>query len=186
MGFSYYVNSGTLAEFFTAAVDLPAGAHVTELECSFNDTSGTANAEVKLQKSVYVVGTGPSQTTLATVASADSDGFQEVATTLDETLRYRDGNNRVFWYLSADMPADTAVRLRGCRLTWNRQITPPPGAATFNDVGTGHQQFQFVEALVAAGITSGCGNNNYCPDAPLTRGQMAVFMARLVGLHWPN
>ena len=24
------------------------------------------------------------------------------------------------------------------------------------------------------------------PDAPLTRGQMAVFLAAAFGLHWPN
>ena len=44
---------------------------------------------------------------------------------------------------------------------------------------------EFVEALVASGITAGCGNGNFCPDAPLTRGQMAVFLSKALGLHWP-
>jgi hypothetical protein len=35
-------------------------------------------------------------------------------------------------------------------------------------------------------VTGGCGNGNYCPDAPLTRGQMAVFLAKALGLHWPG
>jgi hypothetical protein len=26
----------------------------------------------------------------------------------------------------------------------------------------------------------------YCPDAPLTRGKMAVFLAKALGLDWPN
>jgi hypothetical protein len=42
----------------------------------------------------------------------------------------------------------------------------------------------FVQALVDAGITSGCGGGNFCPEAPLTRGQMAVFLAIGLGLHF--
>jgi hypothetical protein len=53
-------------------------------------------------------------------------------------------------------------------------------------VPVGHPQLQFVEALVAAGITAGCGGGNFCPDAPVTRGQMAVFLAAALGLHFPN
>jgi hypothetical protein len=26
----------------------------------------------------------------------------------------------------------------------------------------------------------------YCPDNPVTRGQMAVFLATALGLHWKN
>jgi hypothetical protein len=37
---------------------------------------------------------------------------------------------------------------------------------------------------VASGITAGCGGGNYCPDAPLTRGQMAVFLSKGLGLHF--
>ena len=29
-------------------------------------------------------------------------------------------------------------------------------------------------------------SGNYCPDAPLTRGQMAVFLSKALGLHWPE
>ena len=32
----------------------------------------------------------------------------------------------------------------------------------------------------------GCGSGNYCPDANLTRGQMAVFLSKAMGLHFPN
>jgi hypothetical protein len=56
--------------------------------------------------------------------------------------------------------------------------------ASFGDVPTNHPFFPFVEALVASGITAGSGGGNYCPDAPLTRGQMAVFLAIALGLHF--
>ncbi len=45
--------------------------------------------------------------------------------------------------------------------------------------------FQYVEALVASGITGGCGSGSYCPDNPVTRRQMAIFLAKALGLHWP-
>ncbi|MCP4963791.1 MAG: S-layer homology domain-containing protein, partial [bacterium] len=38
-----------------------------------------------------------------------------------------------------------------------------------------------IEKLSAAGITSGCNpptNNQYCPNARVTRGEMAAFLAR--------
>ncbi|HNA88653.1 MAG TPA: S-layer homology domain-containing protein, partial [Anaerolineales bacterium] len=41
--------------------------------------------------------------------------------------------------------------------------------------------WQFIERLYSAGITGGCGNGNYCPTAPVTRAQMAVFL--LKGIH---
>ena len=71
---------------------------------------------------------------------------------------------------------------------WHRRVSPAPALATFNDVPTSHPMFQYVEALSAAGITGGCQASPplYCPDAPLTRGQMAVFLAKALGLHWPN
>lgn len=69
---------------------------------------------------------------------------------------------------------------------WRRTVSDPPATPTFADVPNGHPFYQFVEALGGAGVTGGCGNGNFCPDAPLTRGQMAVFLSKALGLHWPN
>ena len=67
---------------------------------------------------------------------------------------------------------------------WKRTVSDAPGTATFADVPDNHDFYQFIEALAASGITAGCGGGNYCPDAPLTRGQMAVFLAKALGLHF--
>jgi hypothetical protein len=48
----------------------------------------------------------------------------------------------------------------------------------FDDVRPGDFAFSFIEALARSGITAGCGNNNYCPDEPVSRAQMAVFLER--------
>jgi hypothetical protein len=89
----------------------------------------------------------------------------------------------VFW--QADN-FDGSDSFNGFQISFHRIVSPAPASATFNDVPTGHPFFQFIEALAASGITGGCGNGNYCPDAPLTRGQMAVFLSKALGLHWPN
>jgi hypothetical protein len=84
--------------------------------------------------------------------------------------------------------AHVGRRFGGVRIFWRRQVSPPPETPTFNDVPANDPYYQYVEALVASGITSGCATNppRYCPDAPLTRRQMAVFLSKALGLHWPN
>ena len=56
-----------------------------------------------------------------------------------------------------------------------------PAAAqqpTFGDVPLNYWAFDFIEILAGTGITSGCGNDNYCPEGLVTRAQMAVFLER--------
>jgi len=65
-------------------------------------------------------------------------------------------------------------------------VSPPPATATFADVPPSHPFFQYIEALHAAGISAGCGGGNFCPDQPITRKQEAAFLAKALGLHWPN
>jgi len=48
----------------------------------------------------------------------------------------------------------------------------------FADAPPGYWSFTFIEALARAGITAGCGGGNYCPEGPVTRAQMAVFLER--------
>jgi S-layer homology domain len=83
-------------------------------------------------------------------------------------------------------PLDGSLKFNNVFLAYRRLVSPAPATATFGDVPTSHPFFQFIEALAAAGVTGGCGNGNFCPDAPLTRGQMAVFLAKALGLHWPG
>ena len=46
----------------------------------------------------------------------------------------------------------------------------------FLDVPPAHAFRTFVNTLARNGVTAGCGGGNYCPDAPVTRAQMAVFL----------
>jgi len=56
-----------------------------------------------------------------------------------------------------------------------------PSTASFGDVPTDDTFFANIEWLAFQGITKGCNppdNTMFCPDAPVTRGQMAAFMHR--------
>lgn len=82
------------------------------------------------------------------------------------------------------MPASSSLLFRGVWVFWPRQIASAPATATFTDVPTGHPFFNEVTQLAKSGITNGCGGGNFCPDAAVTRGQMAAFLWRALGLHW--
>lgn len=46
-----------------------------------------------------------------------------------------------------------------------------------------------IEVLAAAGITAGCNppdNTRFCPDAPVTRAEMAAFLTRALGWRVPS
>ncbi len=73
----------------------------------------------------------------------------------------------------------------GVSIYYQLQVSPAPATATFADVPTNYIYFRAIEALAAAGITSGCGGGNFCPNQPVTRGEMAKFLAVALGLAWP-
>jgi hypothetical protein len=87
-------------------------------------------------------------------------------------------------------PGESTVNaaFRAARVYYKLQVSPSPVTATFTDVPTNHVFFQFIEALASSGITTGCSASppQFCPNATLTRGQMAVFLAKALGLHFPN
>lgn len=54
-----------------------------------------------------------------------------------------------------------------------------PGGTFTDDNGTVHEGF--IEAIALVEITHGCNppfNDRFCPDGPVTRGQMAAFLTR--------
>lgn len=60
----------------------------------------------------------------------------------------------------------------------------PAGALAshlFSDVLTTHTFHTNISNLAGAGVTAGCGGGRYCPDEPVTRGQMAGFLNRGLG-----
>lgn len=58
-----------------------------------------------------------------------------------------------------------------------RALELTPSQHNFADVGTGTHA-QDIGAIATAGVTTGCGAGLYCPLNPVTREQMATFLAR--------
>ncbi len=60
---------------------------------------------------------------------------------------------------------------------------PPVGTSTgFIDVPATYWAASWIKQLAVEGITGGCGNGNYCPEAPVTRAEMAVMLIRTFSL----
>ncbi|HEY1249865.1 MAG TPA: S-layer homology domain-containing protein [Thermoanaerobaculia bacterium] len=57
-------------------------------------------------------------------------------------------------------------------------VPPPETGTVFLDVPVGSFAAAWIEELYNLGVTGGCGNGNYCPDDPVTRAQMAVFLLK--------
>ncbi len=65
-----------------------------------------------------------------------------------------------------------------------RALDLPAGTATFTDIGSSVHAAN-ISALATAGITKGCNppdNTLFCPTSPVTRAQMATFLARALPL----
>ena len=64
------------------------------------------------------------------------------------------------------------------------RVDPAPVASTrFADADASHPHAAFIERFAEIGVTQGCGDGtNYCPDGPVTRALMAVFLSRAYGL----
>jgi IPT/TIG domain/S-layer homology domain len=55
---------------------------------------------------------------------------------------------------------------------------PPDCTGVFPDVPCPSAFANWIEDLAAQGITGGCGGGNYCPQNPVRRDQMAVFLLK--------
>ena len=173
---------------YYAQLDLEPGVVVDMIVPVYNDSSGTNNVYVALQRYLTDICSGVqvSNDTLASVTSSGSPGikYDNVALSANETINSLTGGGCTLsnYYLAADIASDTS--LAGVYVFWTRQISPAPGTATFSDVPTTHPFFQEIEALAASGITTGYGDGTFRPTNYVTRQAMAAFLSRALGLHW--
>ncbi len=188
-GWWYSRNSS--GNWVLAPVNLPAGAMIFGIRVFFDDSDTDGFFRIMFERDHYHDGIPGSMNILDFATGTPGvTGPSEVWLSLDPpiTVRYYFTVDSQFWaqkyILAARLAGTMDTSFFGVMVYWKRQVSPAPETATFADVATGHPYFQFVEALAASGITAGCGGGNYCPDDPITRGQMAVYLAAALGLHW--
>ncbi len=86
-------------------------------------------------------------------------------------------------YCPKDLVTRAQMAVFLLRAKYGAEYVPPPvSEPCFADVGDTWLSPDWMCQLAAEGITAGCGDGNYCPDAPVTRAQMAVFVVRTFGL----
>jgi len=154
-------------------VRLPSGALVTKVEYYYYDAYPSDNVRMQFWRA-------NSQTSNSALFNHKppitwSPGYL-TGTWIPGGGGLRIANGQGWYYVRFDLAsaAGSSHRLWGVRLYWNRQI----------DVPTNYWAFKAIEALADSGITTGCGGGNFCPDQSVTRAQMAVFLAKALGLHW--
>jgi hypothetical protein len=178
---------------WVASVGVPDGGIVDEIDVLVVDNDGGAIISAAASLAAFPV--SGSGTCGGPVATGDSTGITGQGTIVmaspfgTEPLTSRGLCGGVdSWlgrYVTVTM-LSSGQSLAGARIAWHRSVSPAPGTATFADVPVSDGAFQYIEALVASGVTAGCGGGNFCPDATLTRRQMAVFLSKALGLHWGN
>lgn len=162
-------------------IHVPAGAIVSGVEFNFCDTGAGAFTAFWVRQ---VKNAAPVFTTLFGSVGTPGCVVQNTTLTPNQTI----DNNANSYNIEINMGAtDSTIQFCSARVIYRLQVSPAPATATFpNDVPTTHPFFRWIEALAAAGITGGCMPGSYCPNDPVTRGQMAVFISTALGLHFPN
>ena len=126
----------------------------TSATFTFSGTNTTTGFECKLDAGAYAVCTSPKTYNSLTAAS--------------HTFSVRAMN-------AGGTDATPATR------TWTVTGTTPPPASPFTDIGS--SQFKNdINWLYNEGITGGCTATTFCPNANVTRDQMASFLSRALSL----
>ena len=176
---------GTGSCGWLGGAQLPSGVQILGVELSACDGDAAQQVQFALFRSPKV----PAGPTVLVGFTGTGTTATPGCTTFTATLAtpHTVDNSANVYIMDVVESPGTNIEWNQFRIRYRRQVSPAPATATFGtDVPTSHPFFQYVEALAASGVTSGCGAGSYCPDQAVTRGQMAVFLSKALGLHFPN
>lgn len=175
---------------FVAPVSMPSGALVIGLELAGCDLFTDDNIEAVLGRVEEPNGPVEIMAELFTdgTASSPGDGCNfwldaSVVTPTIDNLTYSYYVLVAFGTYTAPYTSD--LKLRAVRLFWRRQVQASDGSPAFSDVPGGNAYRKYVEAATALGIMSPCAAGLFCPDNPVTRAQLALALAKALGLDYP-
>ncbi len=129
---------------------------------------------------------GSSTTYTVTVNTGSGNGTIRLDVIDDDSIR--DGNNHPLGGNGTGNGSYTTGEIYTIDKPWvfllrgihGSSYLPPDvaGNTGFGDVPLNYWSAAWIKELAAEGITGGCGNGNYCPEYPVTRDQMAIFLLR--------
>ena len=159
---------------FSSGIDLPTGAKIVgiDLEACDNTNLGYADVQVRVC---------PQGASCGGIAGVSTFPGCVTSTGADHTVQNAAEYYPIFVTIH---DATASVAVRAVRIRYQLQLSEPPDVSSFDDVEQDDPDRPAIEAMVAAGVATGCGNENFCPDNPVTRAQLAVYLARALGLHW--
>jgi hypothetical protein len=163
---------------FLAPVQLPSGIKILALVVEGCDSSAANNVSGYL----FSCPSGIACLVVANASSSGTPGCTQFASgTVDVDVNNMDHS---YFLRACNFSSDDNTKFRTLKLLYQLQLSPAPATATFADVPTTHLYFRAIEALAKSGITSGCGDGNFCPSQAVTRGEVAKFLAVALGLSW--
>jgi hypothetical protein len=162
-----YQTSGTQYNFAAGVTSvLPAGALLTSLELDSCDTNASGQ---HVNAFLVVCGfSGQTCNYYQITTSNNGDGCTSYSNDISGLNLFVNKFDYSYTLLANTDAFDGTNVINGVILGYKLQVSAAPAFADFGDVPTGHPFFQFIEALYAAGIT---------------RGQMAVFLSKALGLY---
>ncbi|MGH9318125.1 MAG: S-layer homology domain-containing protein [Thermoanaerobaculia bacterium] len=126
--------------------------------CTFDEFSSTIVQSVLEHELGHTLGPGHSDQDVSPhdVCRGDEDAAIMRSTAQDRTSLGTDDQDAIRW------------------------IYGDGGASCYDflDVPPSHPFYSYIAKMAKNGITAGCGGNKYCPDASVTRAQMAVFLLK--------
>jgi len=164
--------------WFDAPIRLPSGARLSIMRLFYLDNAaGNVTLWLHRTRVSETPGVAASVAQLGPLISSGG-GYGNVAGAYNQIIA-----NRLNIY-SARLNIGTGVCVIGVRLFWNRQIRTGL-SHPFIDLGGLNATFiNSIAAMAQSGITVGTSPVTFSPNNPVTRGQMAVFLARALGLYW--
>ena len=182
LGWRHGVDALQGSILFGAEPQLPSGALITGFAVEVYDDSPSKDATVEMAICPNLTF---SCTFTPVVSTSGTTGASWLTSTLASPVTI--DNNANLYFIRVQLGAgDNSMAFRSVLINYQLQVSPAPAVATFSDVPTSYWAFQYIEALKASGITQGVTPTTFEPESNVTRAQMAVFLAKALGLHWPN
>jgi S-layer homology domain len=114
-----------------------------------------------------------------------NNGAQCVGETgFKETLTHELGHTMGFGHHNPPNPADATMSAflkndgRGAAIAIVDKRCASFDYHTFLDVPSSYWAWRWIEGIENAGVNTVCSSGNYCPDASMTRAEMAIFLLR--------
>ncbi len=179
---------------------LPNGALLKSFTVYYFDIDPSNDFELSFCRSKRDTITGLNADTecLVTFSSSGTPGYASALVPVPDQYQTilrqfdSDGNGleeSVYdYYVLVDTwaPASGGAFVDSVRANWRRQVSPAPAAATFNDVPTTDpvRSSTSRRSPPRASPPAAASRRRSLSGLALTRRQMAVFLAKALGLHW--